>query len=64
MIMSFRKSILYFLVISLLVTIIVGGIGSYFMLKNAADITYQYDNTTEAALYLEKAKSNFWRAQS
>ena len=61
---TFRQSILCFIGISLLITITIGGIGSYFMLKNAASTTYQYDNTTKAVLYLEAVKSNFWKAQS
>ncbi len=32
------------------------------MLKNADDITFQYENTTKPALNLEKIKANFWKA--
>lgn len=64
MTMSLRQSILCLLGVSLLITIAIGGIGSHFMLKNAESIDYQYDNTTKAALYIEKIKSNFWRANS
>ncbi len=62
--LTFRRSILCFLGLSLLITMTVGGIGSHFMLKNTDDIAYQYENTTKAALYLEEIKSNFWKSRA
>lgn len=60
MTIGFRQSIFFLICVSLLVTMVVGGIGSYFIMKNVADITYQYENTTKPAMYLENAKANYW----
>lgn len=60
MAISFRQSILFIICVSLLITIVVGGIGSYFMMKSVNDVTHQYENTTKPAMYLETAKANYW----
>ncbi len=62
--MSFRQTILCLIGISLLITITIGGIGSYFMLKNSANVTSQYNNTTKPAFYIGEVKSNFWKAHA
>ncbi len=64
MVMSFRHSILLLLLVSLLITTVIGGIGSYFMMKNAHDITYQYENTTKPAMYMAEVKTNYWMAHA
>ena len=50
--------------VSLLVTMAVGGIGGYFMLKNSKSATFQYDNVVTPAFYVEGVKSNFWKAHA
>ncbi len=62
MIISFRKAMMLLIGISLLVTVAVGGIGGYFMLKNADSATYQYENIVVPAFYIEEMKANFWKA--
>lgn len=59
--MSFRQSILYLLGVSLLVTVIIGGIGSYYTLRNSANISAQYDNTIKPIVYIQKVKTNYWK---
>lgn len=43
---------------SVLVTVVIGGIGSYFTFENANDLAYQYKNTTKAILYTAEVKFN------
>lgn len=50
--------------VSLLVTMAVGGIGGYFMLKNSKSATFQYDNVVTPTFYVEEVKSNFWKAHA
>ena len=64
MIISFRKALMLLIGISLLVTVAVGGIGGYFMLRNAESTTYQYDNIITPTFYVEEVKANFWKAQA
>lgn len=59
--MSFRQSILYLLGVSLLVTVIIGGIGSYYTLRNSANISAQYDNTIMPIVQIQKVKTNYWK---
>ena len=62
--MRFRQSILCLIGVSLLVTFVVGGISSYFMLRNATDMTWQYERLLRPASYLEVARANVWNAQA
>ena len=62
--MGFRQSILVLLNISLFFTIIIGGIGSYFIIQNNNNAKFQYDHTTQPAMYMEEVKSNFWQARA
>ncbi len=61
---SFRWSLLSLLGVALMANVITGAIGSYFMLKNANNLTYQYENTTKPAIYMAEIKSNYWKAHA
>ena len=62
--MNFRQNILCLIGISLLVSVAIGGIGGYFMLRNVGNAAYQLENTTKPVLFLEKVRTNFWQAHS
>lgn len=62
--LSFRQSILCLMGISLLVTVLVGGIGGYYMLKNMRSVNYQFENTVAPAMYMEEIKTNYWTAHA
>lgn len=61
---SFRQSIVFLLGIFFLTTVGIGGIGSYFMMKNAHTVAYQYENAIKPAMYMEDIKSNYWKAHA
>lgn len=64
MTMSFRQSIFSLLGLSLCIAATIGGIGGYFMMKNAAEIAIQFEETTKPTMYLGKAKANTWAAHA
>lgn len=64
MTMSFRQSIFSLLGLSLCIAAVIGGIGGYFMMKNAAGISSQFEETTKPAIFLGKVKANTWAAHA
>jgi signal transduction histidine kinase/CheY-like chemotaxis protein/HPt (histidine-containing phosphotransfer) domain-containing protein len=61
---TFRNSIVLLLGISMLVIVVIGSIGVYFMLTNQDVATYQYLNVATRSRYLEEIKVNFWKSRT
>ena len=62
--MGFRQSIITLLLISLLTTLVIGGIGSFFMIQDIKNIKAQYENTIKPIMYMDEVKSNYWTAHA
>ena len=62
--MGFRQSVFLLLVLSLLVSAVIGGIGGYFMIRNRDQAARQYEDTVRPIAYMEEVKANYWRAHA
>ena len=62
--MGFKKSVFSLLGLSLLVSVIIGGIGSHYMMRNMDEAASQYENTLKPIVYMEEIEANYWRAHA
>lgn len=62
--MGFRKSVFVLLGLSLLVSAVIGGIGSYYMMRNMDEAARRYENTLKPIVYMEEIETNYWRAHA
>ncbi|MDL2306714.1 response regulator [Desulfovibrio sp. OttesenSCG-928-C06] len=64
MTISLRQSIALLLGVSLLLTLLIGGVGSYLVFRHSNEIEAQYEQIVKPAVYIGEIKSNYWRIHS